>query len=95
MSANPNPNPDRNETRKPNPRQAPLESPLPRSEILDREEPEFVDEPDLPPQHRPGSGASPKEAHDAAGVESVAGEEDPGASLDAPTPPPLGPSTTR
>ena len=91
MSANPNPNPGPNETRRPDPAQAPLESPLPHSEILDREEPEFVDEPDLPVQRQPGSGASPKEAHDAAGVESVAGEEDPGASVDAPAPAPASP----
>lgn len=60
----------------------PLESPLPRSGILDREEPEFADEPDLPAASPPPHGASPKAAHDAAGPESVAGEEDPGAGLD-------------
>ena len=87
MSANPNPTPNPDEKREPGPTQAPLESPLPRSEILDREEPEFADEPDLPPPRERDRGASPKEAHDAAGVESVAGEEDPGASLDAPLPP--------
>ena len=88
MSANPNPTSNPDEKRKARPKSAPLESPLPHSEILDREEPEFVDEPDLPPPRERGPGASPKEAHDAAGVESVAGEEDPGASLDAPPPPP-------
>ena len=39
----------------------PLESPLPRSEVLDREEPEFVDEPDLqrvrPLRWNPTTGA--------------------------------------
>lgn len=88
MSANPNPKAAPKAKRAPDPSEAPLESPLPRSEILDREEPEFVDEPDLPPPRQNDAGASPKEAHDAAGVESVAGEEDPGASLDAPSPPP-------
>lgn len=56
----------------------PLQSPLPRSEVLDREEPEFVDEPDLPapPPPAPRPPKSPPE--------SIAGEEDPGAALDAP-----------
>lgn len=53
----------------------PLESPLPRSEVLDREEPEFVDEPDLPPPSTPAPKSPPQ---------SAAGEEDPGAGLDAP-----------
>jgi hypothetical protein len=91
MSANPNPN----AKPKADPKQAPLESPMPRSEILDREEPEFADEPDLPPPRQSGARASPKEAHDAAGVESVAGEEDPGASLDAPAPASPGRRATR
>ncbi|HEY9238142.1 MAG TPA: hypothetical protein VIP10_04800 [Burkholderiaceae bacterium] len=50
----------------------PLTSPMPRSDQLDREEPEFVDEPDLP---------KPDDAS-----ESAAGEEDPGAALDLPDP---------
>ncbi len=53
----------------------PLESPLPRSEVLDREEPAFVDEPDLPPPSTPAPKSPPQ---------SSAGEEDPGAGLDAP-----------
>lgn len=53
----------------------PLQSPLPRSPMLDREEPEFVDEPDLPAPAPPAPKAPP---------ESAAGEEDPGAALDAP-----------
>lgn len=60
------------------PSSPPLQSPLPRSEVLDREEPEFVDEPDLPapPPPAPRPPKSPPE--------SIAGEEDPGAALDAP-----------
>ncbi|CAM5781580.1 hypothetical protein RFUL19S_00749 [Rhizobacter fulvus] len=53
----------------------PLQSPLPRSEVMDREEPEFVDEPDLPAPPSPPRKGPP---------ESTAGEEDPGAALDAP-----------
>ncbi|WP_157615406.1 hypothetical protein [Rhizobacter sp. Root404] len=53
----------------------PLQSPLPRSDVLDREEPEFVDEPDLPAPPPPPRKGPP---------ESAAGEEDPGAALDAP-----------
>lgn len=42
-----------------------------------------------PPPTSPlaGGHADPKAAHDAAGVESVAGEEDPGSALDPPAPP--------
>jgi hypothetical protein len=43
--------------------------------VLDREEPEFVDEPDLPPPSAPAPKSPPQ---------SAAGEEDPGAGLDAP-----------
>ena len=53
----------------------PLQSPMPRSGVLDREEPEFVDEPDLPAPAPPAPKAPPG---------SAAGEEDPGAGLDAP-----------
>lgn len=42
-----------------------------------------------PPAESPlgGAHADPKAAHDAVGVESVAGEEDPGSGLDPPAPP--------
>lgn len=56
--------------------------------LLQKEEPEFVNERDIPtedaprPQPRPDRRA-PQQA-DIAGDESVAGEEDPGAALDTP-----------
>jgi hypothetical protein len=45
--------------------------------------------PAAPPAESPlaGTHADPKAAHDAGGVESVAGEEDPGSALDPPAPP--------
>jgi len=45
--------------------------------------------PAAPPAESPlaGTHADPKSAHDAGGVDSVAGEEDPGSALDAPAPP--------
>ena len=52
----------------------PLVSPMPRSKVLDREEPEFVDEPDLPAPSSP----EPKPPE-----QSAAGEEDPGAAVDS------------
>jgi hypothetical protein len=48
---------------------------MPRSKELDREEPEFVDEPDLPAPSPPAPPATPDQ--------SAAGEEDPGAALDS------------
>ncbi len=60
----------------PDPR--PMQSPLSHSDIVDREEPEAGAEP-------LGKPASTRQsAHDAAGADSVAGEEDPGAGMDAP-----------
>ncbi len=62
----------------------PLTSPMPHSDALDREEPAFRDEPDLPDdaENKPERSATAKDAHAVAGPESVAGEEDPGAPLD-------------
>jgi hypothetical protein len=46
--------------------------------------------PAVPPESPlAGTHVDPKAAHDAAGVESVAGEEDPGSALDPPAPPPV------
>jgi hypothetical protein len=69
---------------------APLTSPMPRSKILDREEPPFVDEGDLPEDARSARAerASSRKPPQAAGAHrddaSVGGEEDPGAAVDAP-----------
>jgi hypothetical protein len=52
-----------------------------------KEEPEFVNERDLPTEDPPGTSPRGKSAQpraDVAGVESAAGEEDPGAALDSP-----------
>ena len=56
-----------------------------------KEEPDFVNERDLPTadeprRDRPAKDGTPKNA-DVAGVESAAGEEDPGAALDTPPTP--------
>ena len=59
-----------------------------------KEEPDFVNERDLPTADEPsrrdrpakGGGGAPRKA-DVAGVESAAGEEDPGAALDTPPTP--------
>lgn len=57
-----------------------------------KEEPEFVNEADIPSDDdeprgdRGGKDGAPKKA-DVAGVESAAGEEDPGAALDTPPTP--------
>ena len=56
-----------------------------------KEEPDFVNERDLPTadeprRDRPAKDRAPKNA-DVAGVESAAGEEDPGAALDTPPTP--------
>jgi hypothetical protein len=62
-----------------------------------KEEPDFVNERDLPSadaprRERPAKDGAPKKA-DVAGVESAAGEEDPGAALDTPpTPSPRRPA---
>jgi hypothetical protein len=53
-----------------------------------KEEPDFVNERDLPTadaprRDRPPKDPAPRKA-DVAGVESAAGEEDPGAALDTP-----------
>ena len=60
-----------------------------------KEEPDFVNEADIPTEGerparsradpKPGRGGSPQA--DVAGVESAAGEEDPGAALDTPPTP--------
>ena len=68
----------------------PLTSPMPRSKILDREEPPFVDEGDLPEDARDARTrrVNNPEPPQAAGAHrddaSVGGEEDPGAAVDAP-----------
>ena len=57
-----------------------------------KEEPDFVNEADIPSdddeprRERAGHGGAPKKA-DVAGVDSAAGEEDPGAALDTPPTP--------
>ncbi len=56
-----------------------------------KEEPEFVNERDLPSADAPRRAPPPKDSApkkaDVAGVESTAGEEDPGAALDTPPTP--------
>jgi hypothetical protein len=55
-----------------------------------KEEPDFVNERDLPTEDPPAKGPRGKNAPpraDVAGVESAAGEEDPGAALDSPPTP--------
>jgi hypothetical protein len=59
-----------------------------------KEEPDFVNERDLPTEDEPRKGPRASERAnerapqaDVAGVESAAGEEDPGAALDAPPTP--------
>jgi hypothetical protein len=55
-----------------------------------KEEPDFVNERDLPTEDPPAEGPRGKNAPhraDVAGVESAAGEEDPGAALDSPPTP--------
>lgn len=59
-----------------------------------KEEPDFVNERDLPTEDAPRKGPRASERAnerapqaDVAGVESAAGEEDPGAALDAPPTP--------
>jgi len=54
-----------------------------------KEEPDFVNERDLPTEDEPGQSPrakarAPAPRADVAGAESAAGEEDPGAALDTP-----------